>query len=250
LIADINEMVVLPSESWRSQQPFPGLTYRDSKQFAMVWESGQYELVKGDGSTHKVRIDNIPEEKAIEGDWQVQFPGITDIGEPAIFNGLSSYTINKDENIKYFSGTASYNKEINISEERFSEGLDIWLDLGRVECIAEISINGKRLGTLWKEPYRINITDFVNPGMNKLKIDVTNLLVNRLIGDEQYPDDYKYSQSIITEYPNWLDGSSPQPESPRKLFSVAKLWYQDGKVLDSGLLGPVTLKSSKLVAID
>lgn len=250
LIADVNEMVVLPSESWRSLHPFSELTYRDGKQVAMVWENGQYELTKGNGSLHKVRIDNIPEEKAIEGDWQVQFPGITDTGEPAIFNGLSSYTINKDENIKYFSGTASYHKEIHIPEERFSEGLEIWLDLGRVECIAEVTINGKRLKTLWKEPYRINITDFVTPGVNSLKVNVTNLLVNRLIGDEQYPDDYKYSRNNITEYPNWLDGSSPQPKSPRKLFSVVKLWQQDDELIESGLLGPVVLKSSKFVAAD
>ena len=244
LVADMNEMVHLPLDVWRSLQPFPELTYRDAKQFAMVWESGQYELDKGTGSSRNILIDNVPEEKAIKGDWLVHFPGVTDIGKPEVFNDLHSYTANKNENIKYFSGTASYNKEINISEESFSEGLDIWLDLGRVECIAEVSINGKRLKTLWKEPYRINITGVVNPGVNKLKVDVTNLLVNRLIGDEQYPADYKNG------YPAWLKDSSLKRESPRQTFSVVKLWQQDDELKESGLLGPVVLKFSKKVAID
>jgi len=250
IVADLNELVHLPFEAWRSLHPFPELKYREGKQYVMVWESGQYELEKGNGSSYKVRIDNVPEEKAVNGDWQVYFPGVTNIGKPVVFNDLYSYTSNKDENIKYFSGTASYNKEIYIPDESFSEGLVIWLDLGRVECIAEITLNGKRLETLWKEPYRINITDFVTPGMNKLSVDVTNLLVNRLIGDEQYPENNKFNWNTITQYPAWLDDSSLKPESPRQTFSVVKLWQQDDRLIESGLLGPVVLKYSKLIAVD
>lgn len=250
LIADMNEFVDLPSESWRNFHPFPELICKDGKQSVMVWENGQYELEKGNGNSYEIRFDNIPEEMAIDGYWQVSFHGITGNKESVIFDNLYSYTISEDENIKYFSGTASYSKEITIPEDRFSDNLDIWLDLGRVECIAEVTVNGKKLRTIWKEPYRIKITDFVTPGVNKLKIDVTNLLVNRLIGDEQYPDDYEYQvNGILTKYPVWLDDSAQRPESPRKTFSVVKLWHQDDELIESGLLGPVVLKCSKLVVM-
>jgi hypothetical protein len=96
----------------------------------------------------------------------------------------------------------------------------------------------------------VDITDFVALGVNKLKVDITNLLVNRLIGDEQYPDEYEYREGMITEYPAWLDGSSQQAESPRKTFSVVKLWKQDDDLVESGLLGPVVLKFSRLVGSD
>ncbi|MCK4921349.1 MAG: hypothetical protein KAS71_09905 [Bacteroidales bacterium] len=250
LIADLDEMINLPSEAWRSQHPFPELKYKNGQQFAIAWESGQYELESGSGRTKIIQVENIPEEKLIDGEWEVYFPTVAKGGETVVFDGLNSYTKHKNESIRYFSGTASYSKEIHVPLERFSEDLDIWLDLGRVECIAEVTINGKRLTTLWKEPYRVNITDFVTPGVNKLKVDITNLLVNRLIGDEQYPENYEYKADIITEYPLWLDDSYQQPESPRKTFSVAKLWKQDDELVNSGLLGPVVLKSFISVGLD
>ena len=216
----------------------------------MAWESGQYELESASGRTKVIQVENIPEEKLIDGEWEVYFPAVAKEVETVVFDSLNSYTKHETENIKYFSGTASYSKAIHVSPERFSEDLAIWLDLGRVECIAEVTINGNRLTTLWKEPYRVNITDFVTPGVNKLKVDITNLLVNRLIGDEQYPENYEYKADIITEYPLWLDDSYQQPESPRKTFSVAKLWKQDDELVNSGLLGPVVLKSSILVGLD
>ena len=244
LIAGMDELVVLPFESWRSLQPSPRLINKEEKQFAKVWEIGKYELESRSGRTKIIQVENIPEEKLIDGEWEVYFPTVAKDGETVVFDSLNSYTKHKNESIRYFSGTASYSKEIHVPLERFSEDLDIWLDLGRVECIAEVTINGKRLATLWKEPYRVNITDFVAPGVNKLKVDITNLLVNRLIGDEQYPDEYEYREGMITEYPAWLDDSSQQLESPRKTFSVVKLWKQDEELVESGLLGPVVLRSS------
>ncbi len=247
LIAGMDELVVLPFEAWRSLYPSPQLINNEEKQFAMVWEVGQYELKSKSGETKLIQVENIPEEILIDGEWKVHFPTVTKGGKTVVFDGLNSYTKHKNESIRYFSGTASYHKEIHISPENFPEDLDLWLDLGRVECIAEVSINGKHLGTLWKEPYMVNITDFIVPGVNKLKVDITNLLVNRLIGDEQYPDNYEYKENIITEYPSWLEDFSQQPESPRKTFSVVKLWTHDDELVKSGLLGPVVLKFSRLV---
>jgi hypothetical protein len=76
-----------------------------------------------------------------------------------------------------------------VAERRDLEGLP---DLGRVEVIAEVELNGKAIGNVWKFPYRLDITEAARPGDNDLEIQVTNLWPNRLIGDEQFPAECEY----------------------------------------------------------
>jgi len=57
------------------------------------------------------------------------------------------------------------------------------------EGIAELEVNGKNLGILWKPPFAADITGAIQPGKNTVKIRVTNLWPNRLIGDEHLPAD-------------------------------------------------------------
>ena len=94
----------------------------------------------------------------------------------------------------------------------------MWIDLGDVRNIAEISLNGKALGTLWHAPFRINIGAALRSGSNELVVKVTNSWVNRLIGDEQ-------------------------PNATRVVFTVVKPYRADSPLLPSGLLGPVSLYS-------
>ena len=84
--------------------------------------------------------------------------------------------------MKYFSGTGSYTKTIDASGEWFEEGNELWLDLGNVKNLAEVIVNGKSLGIVWKTPFRVNVTDALKQGDNALEIKVTNLWVNRLTG--------------------------------------------------------------------
>ena len=65
----------------------------------------------------------------------------------------------------------------------------VYLDLGDVKNLAEVSINGKPLGILWKAPFRVDATGAVTDGTNHLEIKVTNLWPNRLIGDQKLPVD-------------------------------------------------------------
>ena len=110
----------------------------------------------------------------------------------ATFDKLISWPDSKDKGIKYFSGTAVYRKTINIPAERFGENRSILLDLGSVKEIAEVRLNGQDLGILWKSPFRVDITKVAKTGDNDLEVRVTNLWPNRLIGDEQYPDDCQW----------------------------------------------------------
>ena len=98
---------------------------------------------------------------------------------------------------------------------RMGKGCRIMLDLGQVKNIAELYINGKPCGTLWKPPFRADITDAVKKGRNVMEVRVTNLWPNRLIGD---------AQPGVTK---------PITYSPIKFYKA------DDPLLPSGLLGPV-----------
>ena len=89
----------------------------------------------------------------------------------------------RDNGVKYFSGTGTYTKTIQAPADWFSNGARLWLDLGSVKNLAEVIVNGKSLGIVWKAPFRVDVTDALKPGANALEVKVTNLWVNRLIGD-------------------------------------------------------------------
>ena len=127
------------------------------------------------------------------------------------------------------------------------------LDLGRVEVIAELSVNGEGLGILWKRPYYADITDVVKPGINQLEIKVTNLWPNRLIGDEQIPDLDKFAPGAgssgldsltggaILQLPDWYIQGKSKPVNGRITFTTWKHYTKDSPLLESGLIGPVRL---------
>src|SRR5262249_16809563 len=115
------------------------------------------------------------------------------------------------------------------------------LDLGKVKNFAEVSINGKRVDTLWKAPFRREVTGLVRPGRNTLTVRVTNLWPNRLIGDEQQPDEVAWNGDAIASWPQWLVDNKPRPKSSRVTFTTWRFWRKDSPLLESGLLGPVTL---------
>jgi hypothetical protein len=119
--------------------------------------------------------------------------------------------------VKYFSGSATYIKTIEVPASAFSSGARQWLDLGDVENLAEVIVNGKDLGILWKTPFRIDVSDALKPGNNEIKIKVTNLWVNRMIGDQQPWALKKYAFADFTPY------------------------KADSPLLPSGLLGRVRL---------
>ncbi|TMI89612.1 MAG: glycoside hydrolase [Bacteroidetes bacterium] len=155
----------------------------------------------------------------VEGSWKVSFQ--KDRGAPAdaSFDKLTSYTENTDPGIKYFSGTATYTKSITADKNWVTNKTQLWLDLGDVKNLAEVIVNGKSLGVVWKEPFRVDVTRALRAGENKLAIKVTNLWVNRLIGDAQLGVTNKITYTTMSFY------------------------QANSKLLPSGLLGPVQIVS-------
>lgn len=112
---------------------------------------------------------------ALDGPWTVAFP----FGEET-FKTLASWTESRNEDVKYFSGEAVYRAEFKADETK-----GVRLDLGAVHDTAVVRVNGKELGTLWKEPYRLDISAALRPGKNEVEITVVNPWINRLIGDNR-----------------------------------------------------------------
>jgi hypothetical protein len=108
---------------------------------------------------------------------------------------------------------------------------------------------------VWKPPYRIDVTDAVRVGDNILDVQVTNLWPNRLIGDEHLPAENDYSVSAfgwdggIARLPDWYREGRPKPPGQRVAFTTWKHYSADSPLLESGLLGPVTLRGARLIPV-
>ena len=154
---------------------------------------------------------------SLDQSWSVTFQPGRGAPANAEFDRLSSWADNTDAGIKYFSGTGTYTKTFDASQDWAKKGTQVWLDLGDVKNLAEVTVNGKSLGVVWHAPYRLDITSALKSGRNELSVRVTNAWVNRLIGDEQPDAKVKYTFADVRPY----NASSP--------------------LLPSGLLGPVKL---------
>jgi hypothetical protein len=151
----------------------------------------------------------------IEGPWDVSFEPKRGAPDKITLNKLTSWSENTNEGVKYFSGHGTYVKAVDAKADWFKPGAELWLDLGDVKNLAEVTVNGKPLGIVWKAPYRVDVTGALKPGANQVEIRVANLWVNRLIGDQQPNATTKYTFTTQNPY----KAASP--------------------LLPSGLLGPV-----------
>lgn len=203
---------------------------------------GKVELTTSAGKTLTAVVKHVPPAVEISGPWNLSFP--PNWGAPAevTLPKLESWTDSADQGVKYFSGTATYTREIEVPDAMLAAGHSLWLDLGRVKNLAEVSLNGKSLGILWKPPFRVDITGAAQPGKNQLEVKVTNLWPNRLIGDEQLPDDREWVGKRLKDWPQWLLDGKPSPTG-RFTFTTWHHWTKDDALLESGLLGPVRLVS-------
>ncbi len=217
------------------------LTRSDAKLFLQSSQGGDYTVALSDNSKATVSLPPVPAPVEISGPWTVTFPQGWGAPEKATFDKLLSWPDHRDEGIKYFSGTAAYSCEFSVKEV----APIVHLDLGRVEVIARVTLNGHPLGVLWKPPFVFDVSGKLRNGVNELKVEITNLWPNRLIGDENYPDDCtpdgSWVKMHLPAWPEWLKKGESRPEKRRLTLTTYKHWKQGDPLLPSGLLGPVRL---------
>lgn len=209
---------------------------------AEIKENGNYQVFTSQGEKRQFKINDIAAPYSIGGSWEVQFRKEDGYEAKHTFSTLSDWKDHNLDAIKYYSGTAIYTKNFTIDKELLKSNRKLYLDLGQVCIAARVLLNGKDLGVLWVAPYEVDITNFAKEGLNELKIEVTNLWTNRLVGDEALPDTSGYDKNA-KNMPEWYVNNEPKPEGDRHTFTVFNFYKTDKDLMPSGLLGPVQLKT-------
>jgi alpha-L-rhamnosidase/Glycosyl hydrolases family 2, sugar binding domain len=195
---------------------------RDSLPMLQTDEDGRYLAIDAKGRSYHATLGDASISE-INTPWKLAFtPGWGAPAEVSI-DRLASWTKSSDDNIRHYSGTASYSSLFHLQASCTSKNARVQLDLGEVRETARVWVNGREVGVLWKAPFSLDITPEVMAGANTLRVDVTNLWPNRLIGDQSLPADKRFTHTNITKF------ASGTP------------------LLPSGLLGPVLLRTSQFI---
>jgi hypothetical protein len=211
-------------ELWHAQtaETEPVSFRTDTGRTAIPLKLEPYESVfvvfRGHTQTQSRQIPDVVSTRLTEitGPWRLIFHGGRGTPSPLTADSLASWTENSDPAVRYFSGTVTYQKTLQVSGDWFRPGARLMLDLGEVRELAEVQINGRSLGVLWTPPFRQDVTEALHPGANTLEIRVTNLWVNRLVGDQQ-------------------------PGAVPSTFISQPAYTSAAPLLASGLLGPVSV---------
>lgn len=168
---------------------------------------------------------NFPVRKTltkIQGIWNVEFDNpIIDVHRTERFKDLIDWSDSNDEEIKYYSGTVVYTIEFTL--DAIPENQDIFINLGQVNNMAEVTVNGKFAGGAWIYPYVLNVTNSVKPGKNTLQVEVVNLWRNYLVKEHGLPQDQ------------------------RKTWLVSSDVNKDEQLQPSGLIGPVVIETTEIL---
>ena len=209
--------------------------------YLMAAEEGQYKVETVNGRKADLKVNDLPPVQKLNNGWQVEFLHPRRPSENLEINQLVSWTELAGE-FKYFSGTARYKKTLSIPSDALKSSRRCMLDLGEVKNTVEIKVNGTHVSTLWAPPFIQDITKFMRKGDNLLEFEVTNLWANRLIGDEQYPEDLEWNKKSLAKVPQWVIDGKGRPSTGRQTFATYKFFDKDSKLLPSGLIGPVSVR--------
>ncbi|MCC5931431.1 MAG: hypothetical protein JJU28_19445 [Cyclobacteriaceae bacterium] len=184
---------------------------------------------------------NFPEYKeliSIDGTWNLSFDPTWGGPEEITFETLQDWTNHEMRGIKYYSGIASYKKSFHFDNAE-SKNARHYIDLGVVNDMARVKLNGKDVGIVWCAPWRIDISEALKEGNNDLEIEVANRWINRLLGDRLEPD----ANVRTVKFENGLLGGK-EFTTGRYTFTIeaAMRSFKFTEPLPSGLLGPVTIQ--------
>ena len=188
-----------------------------------------------------------PHTRPIAGPWRVDFASPVDRIDAIGMEELIPLHLHTVESVRHFAGRATYTTR--FENESIPPGTRVFLDLGGVEALARVSLNGSDLGVRWHPPFRFEATGAIRGGMNELRVMVSTTWHNRLAGDEKHPPDFQWGKDrgptmgrALGEYPDWFLRDEPRPSGGRKGFVTWFYHREDTPLRPSGLLGPVSLR--------
>jgi len=179
---------------------------------------GHYEWLTASGRKSQLEITTATPPLEITGPWRLSFPPKWGAPESVMLTNLLSWSDSADPGVKFFSGAATYQTTFDFPDQKSERpAATFLLDLGQVQVMARVKLNGQDCDVAWKPPYQADVTRALKTGPNQLEITVANLWPNRMIGDAGLAET------------NRLTWSSWQP------------FTKDTPLLPSGLLGPVKI---------
>ena len=226
---------ILPEFSVNEGRTSIPLEFDSYQSFFIVFSKSKYQ-----SSPEKKNFPSKQEVATLNGAWAVSFDPKWGGPEKVTFDHLTDWTTRPEEGIKYYSGIAVYSKTFDFSNAVTNSKNKLYLDFGEVKNMARIRLNGHDLGVVWTAPWEVDVTGIIKEKGNQLEIEVANLWPNRLIGDQQFPDDGIKDG----KWPDWLIKNEKRT-SNRYTFTSYNPYKKESPLLRSGLIGPVTIQQAE-----
>lgn len=212
---------LFPDNQFETREtPAIDLFRQSEKNLASIYVPGTYSFIWSDGKKEVVHSEKFQPEILLSGKWDLHFDPKWGGPEKIKINELKSWTKFDEPGIKYYSGTAKYNKSFLLTTKDIKGKLLI-LNLGNVQEMASVKINGHQMQVIWSAPFQFDITQYAKAGINEIEVEVVNMWPNRLIGDGKLPENQRLTKTNIIKF-NGADA--------------------DTFLRKSGLLGPVKIR--------
>jgi hypothetical protein len=235
--------------SENSSAKVEALVRKNEKSFVASSQATKINVEYSNGDKRVINM-NAPIEKQIEGSWNITF--MPKLAQPfnMIFKELKDFSLSGDTRIQYFAGSAVYKNSFRMSGVNTNN--QYLLDLGTMNDIASIKINGVDLGVTWYPPYVVDVSKAIRNGTNEIEITATNNWANRLIGDEKEPADFEWGADrdelgrAMKSFPDWFVKDKPRPSAGRKSFVLWYYYRTNSQLKPAGLVGPVKLVTREI----
>lgn len=210
---------------FRDKRPFCYVVDAENDRIMKYSSDKEISLSSGDAVFYVFSDNEIPSQYLFQSknigemlplackSWKVTFEKT---GKIIDMNDLRDWTSYDDTSIRYYSGHAVYETSFK-RDKKVKDGEAVLIDLGKVENIATVYVNGKKCGTTWRAPYTVDVTKALKKGQNTLKIVVVNTWANALQGNDE--------------------GKAPFDG----IWTNGKYRRADKELLPAGLLGPIML---------
>jgi hypothetical protein len=209
-------------------------------------DPGNYYIEQTNGKEQKITIEPYRNQLVVASPWKLTFQKNRGVDKPIMLDKLMNLSEHEDFNIRHFSGIITYETTIAVPQEFIDSSADIIMEFERISNMAQVFVNGTDCGTLWAQPYTVNVSKALKSGGNNLVIKVANSWSNRLIGDEYYPTEFKQnSEGAMTEpIPDWAytGDLTQRPTKERIAFTTNRFYTKDDPLPPSGIEGEVLLK--------
>ena len=199
---------------------------QDGKIHLKTFRSGNWSFRRADGRSGQISVEDVPAPMALSGPWTLAFPFQAEDERPIGLGSVGYWTSLDDPRAVYHSGDGIYQTSFDLSDAQLADGTGVVLDLGAVESLAEVVINGESRGVLWSEPWTVDLTSRLHAGHNDLRVRVWNTWNNRLLGKHLGVAGLPGPEPFVTTAPRFAAGAKPLP---------------------SGLAGPVILRFYRTV---